>query len=84
MNMTTIHAEIAKELFLDLMTNTQADPEIAAQTAIEHANTFVFFYDQRAMETVAPKLKGCPACFGSGGKRGNPCRQCNGTGKVLA
>jgi DnaJ-class molecular chaperone len=84
MNMTAIHAEIAKELFLDLMTNSQADPEIAAQAAIEQADTFVFVYQQRAMEPDAPKLKGCPTCFGSGGKRSAPCKQCNGTGKVLA
>lgn len=29
-----------------------------------------------------PKLKGCRACFGSGGKRLAPCDVCNGSGKV--
>jgi len=26
--------------------------------------------------------KGCPSCFGSGGKRTDPCKNCNGTGKI--
>lgn len=29
------------------------------------------------------KLTGCRACFGSGGKRHNPCSVCNGRGQVL-
>jgi len=29
------------------------------------------------------KRKGCPICFGSGGKRANPCLVCGGTGKIL-
>lgn len=32
----------------------------------------------------APKLRGCQACYGSGGKLDRPCRVCNGTGKVRA
>lgn len=28
------------------------------------------------------KLMGCRKCFGSGGKRDDPCATCNGTGKV--
>lgn len=26
--------------------------------------------------------EGCRACYGSGGKRSNPCTVCNGTGKL--
>jgi DnaJ-class molecular chaperone len=34
--------------------------------------------------TTKPKKteKGCRACFGSGGKRADPCKICNGTGRV--
>lgn len=28
------------------------------------------------------KLTGCRLCFGSGGKRNKPCKECNGTGKI--
>lgn len=31
---------------------------------------------------IFTKTKGCMACFGSGGKKSNPCTVCGGTGKV--
>jgi hypothetical protein len=31
---------------------------------------------------TAAKTKGCRVCFGSGGKKSNPCVVCGGTGRV--
>lgn len=34
------------------------------------------------LQPLPVKMIGCRTCFGSGGKRANPCTVCNGTGKV--
>lgn len=79
----TLHQEIAKERFLDIMASKSVSAEAAAVVAIEQADVFVKFYSQYGKaEPEIEKTKGCPRCFGSGGKQNNPCNACNGTGKV--
>lgn len=34
--------------------------------------------------STPPRMAGCRACYGSGGKTHQPCKKCNGTGKVAA
>lgn len=87
MVMNQIHLEIAKERFLEIMAeNPNADVRSAAVAAIEQADDFASAYE--ALKPAEPmqsaKLKGCRACFGSGGKAGNPCKVCHGSGKVEA
>jgi len=84
MNLTVIHAEIAKERFLDLMASGGIASKAAADIATADANAFVRGYRPLAPPAEAERQKGCPACFGSGGKRGTPCKQCAGTGRVMA
>lgn len=83
-----LHADIARELFLDYMTQQPGNAQAAAEAAIAGADTFIEAYAAREKpymvhESQAPKkLKGCKICFGSGGKVGAPCKACNGVGKV--
>lgn len=87
MSNEAVHREIAKERFLEMMAQEpNSDPVTAAVLAIEHADTFATAYAACGpVDTAAQKtLKGCKACFGSGGKANSPCRACAGTGKVPA
>lgn len=94
----TIHEDIAKERYLDMVANG-TPPAAAAQQAIEDATAFVFAYTawvQKEREAAADArsqlaairfsdmTRGCPSCFGSGGKRSDPCQRCNGTGRISA
>ncbi len=82
-----LHAEIAKERYLDRLA-ANASREAAAADAIKDADTFILAYRQflaldakyereRSAQTV-----GCKACHGSGGKKIAPCKVCHGTGRV--
>ncbi|HUA79386.1 MAG TPA: hypothetical protein VL997_03365 [Dyella sp.] len=84
MNLATIHAEIAKERFLDLMASGDIPSKAAADIATADANAFVRGYRPLAPAAEGERQKGCPACFGSGGKRDTPCKRCAGTGRVVA
>lgn len=75
------HLEIAKERFLDLIAGGVPSCE-AATMAIADASAFFSAYAIWEQSTVKPKAIGCRACYGSGGKRSNPCRVCRGTGKI--
>ena len=72
------HLEIARERYLDLIAEG-VDARAAAIAAIECADVFEAAYNKRGWAVHA---SGCKACFGSGGKRNNPCKVCGGTGKV--
>ena len=79
---TQAHLDIARERFLEMMAAHPAgDPAQTAVFAIEQADEFINAY-KAIVEPRATKLKGCKQCFGSGGKTGNPCRSCGGSGKV--
>lgn len=83
-----MHLEIAKERFLEMMAQDPGrNAANAAALAIAHADHFRDAYKAIAGD-YAPagdqKMKGCPACFGSGGKRDNRCKVCKGTGKIAA
>lgn len=84
--MTTIHEEIAKARFLALREEQIATPQEAVDRAILEATVFTNAYASwlRAEKTESVKFRGCKACFGSGGKRTNPCTVCNGTGQIPA
>lgn len=83
----TTHEEIAKERFLDLRAQG-ADKQEAFDEALRDADFFTMTYaswraaEQKKAKAFAPKPKGCPACFGSGGKKASPCETCGGTGRV--
>lgn len=78
-----LHADIARELYLEYMVQQPGNAREAARAAIEGADIFVEEYAARMpAEPVGKKLKGCRACFGSGGKIGAPCKVCKGGGKV--
>lgn len=87
----TIHEEIAKERYLDRLANSPStNRAAAAAAAIEDATAFVLEYsswkasEQAASREFSPATKGCPACFGSGGKKAAPCEVCGGTGRIAA
>lgn len=86
----TLHEEIAKERYLDRISGApDASRRHAAAAAIEDATAFVMEYSRwKAAEQADSKRfvksKGCPSCFGSGGKKDAPCRQCEGSGRVPA
>jgi DnaJ-class molecular chaperone len=87
MEQQALHREIAKERFLELMAQSpDSDSKMAAVIAIEQANAFLSAYSAIGVQYSAPakKEKGCKACFGSGGKVGQPCNVCHGNGKVPA
>ncbi|MEN6401133.1 MAG: hypothetical protein ABFD94_04255 [Armatimonadia bacterium] len=83
----TLREEIAKERFLD-MTANGTSAEQAAVEAVDAADilirTLANTQPVKFNEAYRGQTKGCPACFGSGGKRRSPCQECNGTGKVAA
>lgn len=78
----TLRDEIAKELFLEAITRRKEVllPDSVARIAggsIECANIFI-----AELKKEPSALKGCPKCFGSGGKIVAPCKHCGGSGKV--
>lgn len=84
----TLREEIAKERFLDMMAGSAAPAEELAGRAVDEADLLI-----RALHNTKPTMpneafrgatKGCPSCFGSGGKRNNPCTNCGGSGRVPA
>jgi DnaJ-class molecular chaperone len=86
MNLAEIHAEIAKERFLDLMSQLNGDfkPEIVAVMATKQADEFMQNYRPFPATVAETQMKGCRACHGSGGKARSPCKVCDGTGRVAA
>lgn len=87
MSIAQTHLDIARERFLEMLAqHPNADVQGAAVAAIEQADAFMHAYRVLVPAESAPpaKLKGCRACYGSGGKHGDPCKSCAGTGKVTA
>jgi DnaJ-class molecular chaperone len=80
----SIRDEVAKERFLDIAyRNPTMDNAEAARLAVASADALMTELRKQANADVAlPRLKGCSACYGSGGKVGRPCKVCNGSGKV--
>lgn len=83
-----LHADIARELYIEYVINQPGNEACAATAAISAADIFIQEYAMRTPVMPAGDLtvkqKGCGACFGSGGKIGKPCRVCAGSGKVPA
>lgn len=80
--MFTLREEIAKERFLDICAVTRSnDVKQIARIAVEQADALVEALGS-GLVPKRPEYKGCVSCFGSGGKRHQPCRDCKGTGKV--
>lgn len=87
MSIAQAHLDIARERFLEMLAqHPNGDVNGAAVLAIEQADAFVHAYRVLMPTQGAPvaKLKGCRVCYGSGGKHGDPCKACAGTGKVAA
>lgn len=89
MNIAQTHLDISRERFLELMADGRIAKAEAAIIAIREADEFIGVYEEigykpaeQAPERV--RFKGCKACYGSGGKVGNPCAKCGGSGKVVA
>ncbi len=81
-------SSLAETLFVEMINGdhklSMNEVEERALSAIAFAKLFTI---KTASENIqdAPttyRLKGCRACFGSGGKVSDPCKACNGTGKV--
>jgi DnaJ-class molecular chaperone len=82
-----LHADVARELFLEYVIQQPGSVKEAARAAIEGANIFIEEYAARTPISATvehARMKGCRVCFGSGGKVGKPCKACGGTGKVPA
>lgn len=87
--MKSLTTDLAERLFID-MVNGQHDlsmNEIEDMTmgALQYASMFYSKVQEAAEKSDAPvvrRMRGCKACYGSGGKSASPCRQCGGTGKV--
>lgn len=79
----TIHEDIAKERYLDLRADGVTKHD-AMTEAISDADFFTGTYAawRSAEQVKSRQFKGCPTCFGSGGKRTAPCDACKGTGRV--
>jgi DnaJ-class molecular chaperone len=90
MSIAQTHLDIARERFLELMAEDPArNATNAAQAAIQQADEFAAAYTLIGYKAVdqqsnVVKLKGCRTCHGSGGKQFDPCKACDGTGKVPA
>lgn len=73
-------------VFLEMMAEDPiADPKTVASLAIMQADAFSSAYIAWGWKQAAPevtRLRGCRACYGSGGKLKDPCKVCGGTGKV--
>lgn len=88
MNVIQAHFDIARERFLELMAaHPSSDARETAIAAIEQAYEFMAVYSSHGyiaaeQAPVGKKLRGCRVCFGSGGRASQPCKVCDGTGKV--
>ena len=88
--MATFREQAALERFHEILADAPANaaymPDVlkdAAARAVMQADYLILALNTTA-PAESPKLRGCRTCFGSGGKVGRPCRECNGTGKVRA
>ncbi|TDR82167.1 hypothetical protein [Paludibacterium purpuratum] len=85
--MLPIAQEVAKEHYLDLIARL-TDPSVEQLTSCAKRAVMAAEVLQDELAAMSPQyapakgIKGCPACFGSGGKRNKPCQVCRGTGKV--
>lgn len=92
--MSTLQQELAATLFVELIdgdpTVNDATAEMLAKTAMRYAEIFqnvaapVVGVERKGImnNSYEPSVRGCPKCFGSGGKVGSPCKTCKGTGRV--
>jgi hypothetical protein len=86
--MSLLLTKLAETLFIDMVNgnpgHSMNDVEEMAISSFQYAS---MFYSKASVapeisDDPAPvKLKGCRACYGSGGKITKPCRQCGGSGK---
>lgn len=84
--------QMAEKIFLDFVDGnpslSEANYESLACKSVEVASAFyaavVKMAELPQSLPAALKMKGCKACFGSGGKVGQPCKVCGGAGKVLS
>jgi hypothetical protein len=81
-----LHADIARELFLEYVIQQPENAKEAARSAIAVADIFIEEYAARTPILPAGEIvkeqRGCGVCFGSGGKDNRPCKICFGTGKL--
>ena len=89
MTTDTKEIELAKQLFLDAvngnMTHSATTVEMMAKRSMEYAAAFYRQLPQSDPADIVifpAAMKGCPACFGSGGKVKTPCKKCGGKGRV--
>lgn len=79
---------LAETLFVDMVNGNSKlsmnEVEEMALSAIAFSKLFTLKVSAEDMvdKPVTYRTKGCRACYGSGGKVGDPCRACNGSGKV--
>lgn len=76
--------DLAKQIFLDRVNGTLVDPKTASAWAEQSLMMAEAFYSQVVDGEIPHKMKlrGCKACYGSGGKANQPCKMCHGSGKI--
>lgn len=87
--MKSITTELAETLFIDMVDGrsnlSMNDVEEMATSSLQYASMFYSKVHDSADKDATPvtyRVKGCRACYGSGGKASKPCKTCGGTGKV--
>jgi hypothetical protein len=86
--MKSITTQLAETLFIEMINGkpnlSMNDVDEMAISSLQYASMF-YSKVQDSVEKTVPvtyRLKGCKACFGSGGKHNSPCKACGGSGKV--
>lgn len=78
--------KLAETLFIDMVNGdsklSMNDVEEIALSAHQYASMF-YSKMNKAVSDGPIRSKGCPACYGSGGKISQPCKRCHGTGKIV-
>lgn len=92
MTIESEEVKLAKQLFLDAVNGNMAMPldrvATLARSSLDYAVAFYCQVPKHSADDIVTvavgTVKGCPICFGSGGKVKMRCKNCHGTGKVPA
>lgn len=81
--------KLAETLFIDMVNGksnmSMNEVEEIAISSFQYATMFyskVNSVMEDEKSSTLSRVKGCPKCYGSGGKSNNPCKYCRGTGKI--
>lgn len=66
---------------MDILEHQQCSAD-ELRAALTNAFRRIKSLEESSKRHETKKDRGCPKCFGSGGKRSDPCSNCNGTWRV--